>query len=233
MYPKKILMPNCKIHTFYCGDHQTWGEIIETVILPKWAAYCNSHWIDYNNHDFKWSFENRVKAFLDRLGWLFMMDSPSKKIESEYKTMVHKVMEIPMTECMPSVGDMYYSQRTSPIDSEEEAGRFQGLLDRLDMIDKRPKRPPNYKKKDTRFNRIERIRKQSPNARFTWCIVDGDNGFLYDGKEYVIPDGDHGYHKNTGDDNVNSFDRILVVDHGSRIDFYSQTINNIDNISKK
>lgn len=219
---KKIIMPDGKMRTFYCGDDQTWLEIITKVVLPVWQDYCNDHWIDHSNHESMWSFEKRIKAFLDRIAWLIIKDEAGGDVETNYKAMVHKVREIPASECPAEISDMFYSQRSQPADSIDEDERFGLLIDRLNEEDKRPKRVTKKKKIETRFNRLSKIKKEHPAAEMVWCLVDSDNSFLYKGDEYEIPADTSGY--DVIENQLDAMDRILVVDDGEELLFYDQNV---------
>lgn len=219
---KKIIMPDGKMRTFYCGDDQTWSEVIQNVVLPIWQEYCNDHWIDHNNHESMWSFEKRTKAFLDRVAWLLLQDNPSGEIESNYKAMSHRVKEIPASECPSEITDCFYSQRIQPTDDLDENQRFDLLIEKLDAEDKRPKRAPSKKKVETRFDRISKICKKYPTAKRTWCSVDAENNFVYHGAVHHIPDEIESYSVNN--EKNDSMDRVLVVDDGKRIWYYDQNV---------
>lgn len=216
MSSKKIMMPNGEIRTYYCGDDQTWKQIIEEVILPYWQQYCDSNWIS-PNHEEVYAPEKRVKWFLDRLGWLLIEGADG--IESEYKGMAHKVREVPVTECPADVSDFLYSDRQAPIDEEDDQ-HFDYVLEALKRIDKRkPKKPKPHV--ETRFERIENIRRSFPGCRFTWCIVDADNTFEYDGKRLSVPEEMRGYIEDS------QMDRILAVENERALRFYDQNVENM------
>lgn len=219
---KKIIMPDGKMRTFYCGDDQTWSEIIQNVVLPIWQEYCNDHWIDHMNHESMWSFEKRTKAFLDRVAWLLLQDNPSGEIESNYKAMAHRVREIPASECPSDISDRFYSQRVQPTDDTDEDRRFDLLIEKLDAEDKRPKRAPSKKKVETRFDRISDICKKYPESKRTWCTVDAENNFVYHGVVHHIPSEIESYSVKEG--KINSMDRVLVIDDGKHIWYYDQNV---------
>lgn len=219
---KKIIMPDGKMRTFYCGDDQTWSEVIQDVVLPIWQEYCNDHWIDHNNHESMWSFEKRIKAFLDRVAWLLLQDETGGEIESNYKAMTHRVREIPASECPSEISDYLYSQRMQPVDDIDENQRFELLKEKLDAEDKRPKRTVSKKKIETRFDRISKICKKYPEAKRTWCSVDANNDFVYCGVIHHVPDEMEAYH--TDSDKIDSMDRVLVVDDGKHIVYYDQNV---------
>lgn len=190
---KKIIMPNGRMYTYFRSEHDTWGNVIANKVLPDWMAYCNAHWIDHGNHESMWSFEKRTKMFLDRCAWLWLQDNPAG-LESKYKELMHKVREIPATECADAVSDMIYSDRKAS-NQEEGSERYSMLCEMLDEkspIDIRPKTPAR-KKKQTRFNRMAKIVHDNPNSKRTWCLVDGENNFIYSGVQYHIPETIPGY----------------------------------------
>ena len=216
MSSKKVMMPNGEVRTYYCGDDQSWRQIIEEVILPYWQQYCDTNWIS-PNHEAIYAPEKRVKWFLDRLGWLLIEGADG--IESEYKKMVHEVREIPVTECPADYSDLIYSDRTPPVEEEDDQ-HFECVLDRLKRIDKRrPKKLLPHR--ETRFERIEKIRKGYPGCEFTWCIVDADNMFTYKGKRYSVPEEMRGYIEDS------QMDRILAVESDRILRFYDQNVENV------
>lgn len=220
---KKILMPNGKMMTFYKSDDQTWSEIIENVALPMWMDYCNSNWIS-SNHEAIYAPEKRVKSFLERCAWLILQDDTGGGIESEYKAMSHKVREIPASECPPEVADMLYSERTAPLENEDEYARYQSLLDKLDENDKRPKSKKKSKRMETRFDRLAKLKGGEKAAELRWCVVDRDNNFTYCGSTYHIPDGVSGYYVDDKNEVLGSMDRILVADYGDRVEYFDQSV---------
>lgn len=216
---KKIMMPDGRLRTYFKGDHQTWTEIVQNVVLPDGADYCESNWIS-TNHSSMWAPEKRVKSFLDRCAYLMSLDNPSG-LESAYKAMSHRVREIPASECPSAISDILYSDRM-PAGEFGEDEHFKALCERLDEIDPRKKKKlPIKKKHDSKFNRIEKIRKQNPGATCVWMTVDADNRFAYNGVTYMIPNRYKGYAYSEKHD---SMDRILVVDCGSELMFYDQNV---------
>ena len=96
MDQKTVYLPDGSRKTYFCGDNQTWLEIVNTVILPKWTKYCSNNWIS-PNPDAMYSSEKRVKGFLDRLAWLLLGDVDARG--SMYKEMMREIREIPVSEC--------------------------------------------------------------------------------------------------------------------------------------
>lgn len=130
--------------------------------------------------------------------------------------MVHKVREIPVTECPADVYDKIYSDFSPPLESEDDE-RYNLLVERLNDVDKR-KTKKVKPKTETRFERIGKIRKAFPGCEFTWCGVDADNTFEYKGRLYSVPDEMRGYVEDA------QMDRILAVESESRLAFYDQNV---------
>lgn len=220
---KKIMMPDGRLRTYFKGDHQTWMEIVQNVILPDGSTYCESNWISAN-HEAIYSPEKRVKAFLDRCAFLMSLDNPVG-LESAYKAMSHKVREIPASECPSAISDMLYSDRMPAGDFDEDE-RFKSLCERLDEVDPRLKKKKKAKPKiKTRYNRIEEICRLNPNSSREWVRVDEDNCFVYNEKEYRIPSDARGYQYS---EKLDSMDRVLVVDNGGFLLFYDQNVMPIE-----
>lgn len=216
---KKIVMPDGKAQTFYRSEGQTWADVIQNTILPTWEAYCNEHWIDPNNHEAIWSFEKRTKGFLDRIAWLMIQDDPVGDVETKYKEVRREATQIPVSECPSYVGDYLYSTKIAPADDEQDDGRFEVLTENLDQRARR-KSGAKKRRKETRFDRIEKIAKQNPRAKRTWCMVAADNSFVYKDKTYYVPAGASGYDTGGG---CEAMDRVLVVDDGV-MHLYDQSV---------
>lgn len=220
---KKIMMPDGRLRTYFKGDHQTWTEIVQNVILPDGSAYCESNWIS-TNHEAVYAPENRVKAFLDRCAYLMSLDNPSG-LESAYKAMSHRVREVPASECPSAISDIFYSDRMPAGDFEEDE-RFKMLCERLDEADPRLKKKKEPRAKiETRFDRIAGIRKAMPDANMVWASVDAENCFLYNKKKYRVSSRAKGYGQS---DKLDSMDRVLIVDNAGELIFYDQNVKPIE-----
>lgn len=224
---KKIIMPDGRTKTFYRGENQTWSEIVRDVILPSWERYCNEHWVDFVTHESLWSFEKRTKNFLDRIGWLILLDGAECSGDSKFKEQHRTATQIPASECPADISDYLYSVR-GITDAQAEDERFQVLTDKLDAG--KPVVPSSSKRKKikTRFERIEEIRKQHANAKMKWCIVDSENRFEYAGTKYTLPLDAAAYTQWVGEgDELRTMDRVLVVDDGC-IMLYDQNVYPIE-----
>lgn len=195
---KRIRMPDGKLFTYYRSEGQSWTEIVLKKILPDWERYCDEHWISANHEDI-YAPEKRVKAFLDGCAWLMILDHP-EGIESKYKAMVHAAREIPASECPAEISDYFYSDRKPPIEEEcERTDTFRETLS--EKIKLKPH--VSKRRKQTKFDRIERIIKDHPNDKRAWCMVSENNEFVFDGKRYTIT-------RHVGYDDQ-QMDRVYVV----------------------
>ena len=223
---KRIIMPNGRKYTYYRDPSQTWNEVILEKVLPDWMGYCNDHWIDFGNHESMWSFEKRTKAFLDRCAWLWLQDHPDG-LESRYKEMMHKVREIPASECADGISDYFYSDR-KPADINEGVERFKMLCESLDESAPVPVevKVPRRKMRETRFNRLSKLIRKYPNAKRMWCSVDGDNNFTYNGNTFHIPETIKGYEVNSG--RTDLMDRVFVLEDNGVLQIYNQELRLIE-----
>lgn len=215
-------MPNGRMYTFYRDENETWDDMITKKVLPGWMDYCNDHWIDHGNHESMWSFEKRTKAFLDRCAWLWLQDNFSG-LESKYKEMMHKVREIPISECAEGVSDFAYSDRKAS-NANEGLERYNTLCEELDEFAPVPinLKTPKRRRKETRFNRISKLIKENPGAKRTWCCVDGENNFIYNGKLIHIPETVPGYELDS--DRTDLMDRIFVIETDNSIQYFDQNV---------
>lgn len=157
--------------------------------------------------------------FLDRCAYLISLDNPAG-LESEYKAMAHKVREIPASECPSAISDLLYSDRLPASDFDEDE-RFKALCDKLDESHTRFLKKTRGKRAETKFNRIEQIRKKNPAAKMSWVSVDEENRFVYSGTSYIIPTYYNGY---ASSENNDAMDRVLVVDNAGVLVFYDQNV---------
>lgn len=214
---KQILMPKGGMRTYYRGENQTWDQIIRDVVLKECESYCYENWLS-SNHEDVYCAERRVKAFLDRCAQLIVKGS--KGIESEYKSMVHTVREVPVSECNAEVSDLLYSERQAPAEMEND-GHYNYVVDRLEELDKRRKPKTVKKRVKTKFDRLQEIDKAFPGSTKTWCSVDAKNRFTYNGQRYVVPRELPGYWGEA------VMDRILVVENERSLRFYDQDVRNM------
>lgn len=89
------------------------------------------------------------------------------------------------------------------------------LQEFLNCIDKEERRFAKGKKKhrETRFDRINRIKNLYPDGRLTTVIVDTDNRFLYNGKRFELDRSLEQYSpRHTRYGNHYDMDRVMVIE---------------------
>ena len=217
MEQKTVYLPDGSRKTYFCGDNQTWLEIVNTVILPKWTKYCSSNWIS-PNPDAMYSSERRVKGFLDRLAWLLLGDIDARG--SMYKEMMREVREIPVSECSPDVENFLMSSAKPPVTGEDSKMK-DTMPEKVASPKRKKKKPPEDW---TTFERAQKLRETYPTALITFCVVNTENEFTYGGKRYHIKDSVEQYHpKNTSLGLLYDMDQIAVVD-AERLHWYDQKL---------
>lgn len=217
MKSKRFYMPDGTKRTYYCGDDQTWDEIIREKILPYWQNYCEGNWLSAN-HEEIYAPERRVKWFLDSLAYALVEGGDG--VESEYREKKHKANEIPVSECPDTLSDYLYADRTPPVGEGTES--FERLVEQVSEL--LPQRAPSKRYRDrnaktTVFQRIGQIAKELPDSERTWCIVDATDHFVYKGTRYLIPDEMRIKYKEDP-----QMDRILAVETPNTLRFYDQTV---------
>ena len=183
---EKIKFPDGSSRMYFCGEGQTWKQIIEESILPDWIGYCNHAWISVNHEDI-YAPEKRVKWFLDKLGFLMSLDDPGE-VQTPHKQMSVMVRELPLSECPSAVSDMVYAVRETLTADSRESGEWERLELLTEKVDAIAGRKPPEKKKwpETRFEKLQKIRKMWPGCEYNWIYINDDNSFSFGDKEYWI-----------------------------------------------
>lgn len=85
-------------------------------------------------------------------------------------------------------------------------------------------------KKSAKTNRLDKIRKKYPGARFDFCTVDTDGGFTHDGERYrvSINVGQYTSRPAGKDDLYYAMDKIIVVSVGSRRLYFDQNLEQVE-----
>lgn len=174
-----------------------------------------------------------MKAFLDRCGTLMLYGLPG--IETKYKKLVHRVREIPMSDCPTSIRGMFYSGKAVPDDpnaGKDEESRFEALKEKHhDMAPAKP-RKRNSVVTDSRFQRAQEIRKQYPSARIEICTVDTDGVFHYGGSLYSVASHPEYNGTLTPSGMYYAMDKVTVVDRGVLLRLYDQNLKFLQEIPR-
>ena len=176
-----------------------------------------------------------MKAFLDGCAYLLLRDNPADTL-TEYKDTLNAAREIPVSACPAFVEDVLESCRqASDEDDDIDAARFTLLLERLDERTKKhqsPKRSLERARKprpDTRFDRIERIKRLFPGCTLSLHRVDTENRFVMGGDAYAIDEAVEAYQPiDTAEGEWYEMDEVWVVcEADGRLHFYDQRLEPI------
>ena len=227
---EKVFFPTGGSNIFCRDDGETWKDVIEKKVLPMWEEYCNTHWISENHEDI-YAAEKRVKAFLDRCGYILLQDDPGS-VESKHKEMMRKVQEFPISDCPASMRELLYSSVRTP-DAESEAdslSRFAMKVEEREMavpISKRPKRA-SRKYEKTRYDKVTQIKEKLPHGRFSWERVWTDNTFSSEGHLFQINKSLSQYQpKKTRSGAYYEMDSVLVIWSDDGVHLYDQNVDEI------
>lgn len=102
----RIVDINGKVLNLIKGEGQTWAEVIELAHLPRRFAFCLRNWLSDDPSDT--SAEDRVKAYLDRIGYILTRDEPDDKIITDYRILRDRVALIPASG-VPEFENLLYS----------------------------------------------------------------------------------------------------------------------------
>lgn len=128
--------------------------------------------------------ELKIKTFLDSVAY-YLLAGNYQGIETNYKRVMHAKREIPASSCPSAIENlMYASGAVSDGIAREEEAQFEALLDRLDMLAEKYETPTRTVRRESLFHKKNRLGIHGG----TWCPVDTDGIFLYDGVRYIIDD---------------------------------------------
>lgn len=181
------------LYQVYLPNGATWRLSVGTTeerlakaqeLLDVWTPYCLSAW-DKDDGDM-YSPANKVKRFLNSLAYYLLLGN-TDGIVTDYKDMMNGKREIPVSSCPTSIENLVYSSSSM--------GRSDGGNDELNEflanLDDLPKPKRTYKKKETRYDRVENAKKEYGDSAdlgplFHRSIVDTENHFVFHDHTYVI-----------------------------------------------
>lgn len=213
---------------FYSKD-QSKLDIVNNVLLPYWESYCKRHWLDGNPNS-RFSPETRVKRFLDDVAYLLLRDK-SEGTLTIYKDIVRGSTEIDISSCPASIEEEVYGNGAAA-DNSNDVTAFGILLDKLDERAKTYKnqKPPKPKKRPpTRFEKIERIKRDCPGCKLHTIAIDTENIFEFEGVEYQLSDSVEQYQpRKTREGILFDMDRVVLLrDDLGRLRVFDQAIQPI------
>lgn len=224
-----VLPPFGKPMLVYFRKGQDKLQVVTDVILPRWEKYCNENWLS-DNHEDPWCAERRVKTYLDSVGYLLLRDNPEGTL-TLYKECARGSSEIPVSSCPADMSDIFYADGATLHDcAGMTSDQFSLMLEELDEAAAKYAKPKSERQRakkakvSTRFETVESIKRQYPGSRFTFCRVDTDNRFLFEGEAYGIDESVEAYRlTETAEGDWYAMDQIVVVrDTEGDIHFYDQ-----------
>lgn len=212
------------------GSHQKWADVVKKANLPKRFDFCLRHWMSEDPLDIV--AEERVKGYLDRVGYILIQDKPDGKIITDYKEIRDRVALIPIS-CIPQLENMFYGS------SDESSGGFNPNYEDTEHMTRREKKiygslvEPRVTNKSInaraeRRKRIDSMRLAHPDATVAFVLVDTDNCFRFDGRRYRIDDIPQYRPKDVRGDLLYDMDQVICVSDASDVYFYDQEFNTLD-----
>lgn len=129
--------------------------------------------------------EQKVKLFLDRLGY-FLLLGETDGIVTDYKQAMTDKREIPESNCPSFIDNLFYGTGGSTGDAAaEEMTRFQTMLDALDQRAERYEQKKQTPKKTETL--MQKRRRMGINGG-TWYPVDTEGVFWIGRNRYTISD---------------------------------------------
>ena len=213
------------------GKEQSWREVIEKANLPKRFDFCIKHWMSDDSEDT--AAEELVKAYLDRVGYIVIQDSPDASILTDYKEARDKIAILPVSSSY-HLENMFYSNNEEsgngfiPEQRMSETLMTQREQKVYDALTKPKKIPPEIKRLQEKRARIDAMRKAHPDVFTSFLPVDTDNCFQYEGKKYRIDDLEQYRPRRIRGEDVYDMDQVVCAKCADGIFWYDQEFNTID-----
>lgn len=223
----RIIDLNGRVLSIVKGSGQKWSEVIAKANLPKRFDYCVRHWMADDPNDT--ATEERIKAYLDRVGYILIQDDPDGRIITDYKAMRDKIALIPVSG-IPQLENVLYSR------GEEFGGSAEYVPERssesgMTKVEEKvyaaltkPKRiPPYIKRIQEKRKRVEDALKAHPDATVTYCTVDTHNEFTYNGNRKKISDAIKQYQpKRVRGEELYDMDYVVCLSNKDGVFYYDQ-----------
>ena len=154
---------------------------------------------------------------MDRCGTLLLRDVPSNDRDtlSAYKESILNSREINMSDCPACVLELLETgEMETAMLNRDQRRELQEFLNGTDEGEK-PVSVRNKQRRETRFDRINKLMNLFPDGRITTVSVDTENRFVYCGRSYRIDPGVECYaprHTRYGDQY--DMDRVMVIERG-------------------
>lgn len=198
----------------------------EEILTEENIEYCLRHWMD-DSPNRRNSPASRVKKFLDDVAYLLLRDDPGDTL-TRYKILSQGSREISVSSCPAEITHYVHGARCAPADDEREA--FSLLNEKLDKkLAPYKKEKPRKEWPPTKFDKIERVKRELPGCTISTYPVDTENIFEHGGVEYQISDDVTQYQpRKTREGLQYDMDRVMVVEtEDGELRFYDQSFDRI------
>lgn len=193
-------------------------------LLSNWENYCQRNWISTNHAD-TFCGENKVKRFFSGLTYFLLLGNTEDMV-TNYKEIMNGKREIPISSCPTQIEDLVYGTGSVLCpQTDEETLVFEITAE--DVPNKKGRKAVNSEKGE----KLKLIKKEcGKDAVFTYCTVDTENCFRYNGAEYMIDSSVEAYApKNTSLGLLYDIDKIICVkSQDGSIRFYTPKYDSID-----
>ena len=220
-----LVLPSTNVYKIRVNDDKERRDVVAK-LCEQWSDYCTSHWIS-ENHEEPYCAENRVKRFLDGMGY-FLLRSDTSGIITDYMEEMNSNREIPVSCCPDFVNDLFFGSGQGYVtQAQKEAMQsLNGYLDEKVKPKKTRKKPSVYEEKRKRRESFEA--EFHPNG-YKFPIVDTEGNFTVDGVSYHVSENCKQYSpKNLKDDVLYDMDRIIVAQVKDKYYFFDQNFECID-----
>lgn len=212
------------------GAHQTWSDVVERARLPKRFEFCLRHWMSDDPIDTET--EERIKAYLDRVGYILIQDKPDSKIVTDYKALRDKIALVPVSG-IPQLENMLYSQSDEEIkvvpirNTSEKMTKAETKV--YNALTKPRRIPPAITKLQEKRKRIDELHEHFPGVKVTFARVDTDNVFEYANKKWVIVGLKQYEPKDVHGDLLYDMDHVVCAEYLDNVWFYDEDFIDITN----
>lgn len=216
------------------GANQSWSEVIQRAKLPKRFEFCLRHWLSDDPMDT--DTEDRIKTYLDRVGYILIQDKPDAKIITDYKALRDKVALIPVSG-IPQLENMLYSQtdesvEMKPIPARSTSDHMTKAETKVYNALAKPKRiPANIVRLQEKRKRIDELYATYPDVTCTYEVVDTRNCFKFDGGIWRICDVRQYEPKYVLNDTLYDMDHVVCAQYSGGVRFLDEDFVDItDNV---
>lgn len=206
-----IPLPTGTRFKLYAAPDQDRVAILKELVLDYWSDYIEEHWLDdATASDGTLSTgETRVKRLLDACG-TFLLKGDDTGLISAYMRTRTASREVPISACPEIASDALYSASKHG-EYYDETGGDDILSQNAGVTLGPPRKRFEYSISDQVFTRLHKLKQLSPHSINTWCRVDTENTFEYNGTRYAIsPDIEAYAGVGTRVGIYYAFDRVLV-----------------------